>query len=292
QRWSENSTRHDQLKQALKQLLPLKQAYPDLFSFKILGTTENFAVCDSTTALIGMQTLATETSLFPTVNLKLRTSDPAVIQPLLQRFENPTIDQDDAGSYFNRGITRYDMRNYGGAVDDFTQVINICPSAAAYNCRGVAWAEMGNIADALRDFGHAIRLDARLFAARCNRGALRTEVRDYDGAIKDLETAVEICPDSAIPYFYAGQALQAMGGLHQAIGQFGLAIERQPNLALPYCYRGTAHQKQGNLRQAIADLETAAQLLRTSGDINNLTQVMRKLNTLKQGLPVRTSVLL
>ncbi|MEM7794967.1 MAG: hypothetical protein AAF579_11030, partial [Cyanobacteria bacterium P01_C01_bin.118] len=113
QRWSENSTRHDQLKQALKQLLPLKQAYPDLFSFKILGTTENFAVCDSTTALIGMQTLATETSLFPTVNLKLRTSDPAVIQPLLQRFENPTIDQDDAGSYFNRGITRYDMRNYG-----------------------------------------------------------------------------------------------------------------------------------------------------------------------------------
>lgn len=292
QRWSTNSTRHDQLKQALKQLLPLKQAYPDLFSFKILGTTENFAVCDSTIALIGMQTLATETSLFPTVNLKLRTSDPAVIKPLLQRFKNPTIDQADAGSYFNRGITRYDMRNYTGAVDDFTQVIGIRPNAAAYNCRGVAWAEMGNIADALQDFGHAIRLDARLFAARCNRGALRIEVRDYDGAMRDLEMAIEICPNSAIAYFYMGQALQAMGELRQAVGQFGLAIERQPNLALPYCYRGAVYQKQGNLRQAIADLEIAAQLLRTSGDRNNLTQVMRKLNTLKQELPVRTSVLL
>lgn len=292
QRWCENSARHRQLKHTLKQLLPLKQAYPNLFSFKILGTTENFAVCDSTSALIGMQTLATETSLFPTVKLKLRTTDPMVIHPLIQRFENPTIDNEDAGSYFNRGITRYDMRNYAGAIDDFTQVISIRPSAAAYNCRGVTWAEMDNYADALQDFGHAIRLDARLFAARCNRGALRIDFRDYAGAINDLEMAVEIHPESAIPYFYLGQACQALGDMRQSIGQFGLAIERQPNLALPYCYRGAVYQKQGNLRQAIADLEVAAQLLRTSGDINNLNQVMRKLETLKQGLLVRTTVLL
>ncbi|MBT9316005.1 hypothetical protein [Leptothoe spongobia] len=292
QRWSESSTRHRQLKQALKQLLPLKQAYPNLFSFKILGTTENFAVCDSKSALIGMQNLATQTSLFPTVKLRLRTTDSAVIHPLIHRFENPTIGNEDAGSYFNRGITRYDMRNYAGAVDDFTQVISIRPSAAAYNCRGVAWAEMSDYADALRDFGHALRLDTRLFAARCNRGALRLNVRDYAGAISDLETAVEIRPESAIPYFYLGQALQALGELRQAVEKFGLAIERQPNLALPYCYRGAVYQKQGNLRQAIADLEVAAQLLRTSGDANNLNQVMRKLETLKQRLPVKTTVLL
>ncbi|MGD1857783.1 MAG: hypothetical protein ACFB2W_26405 [Leptolyngbyaceae cyanobacterium] len=292
QRWSTDSVRHRQLKQALKQLLPLKQSYSDLFSFKILGTTENFAVCDSTAALIGMQTLSTQTSLFPTVTLKLRTTDAAVIQPLIQRFENPTIDDQDAGSYFNRGITRYDMRNYAGAVDDFTQVISIRPSAAAYNCRGVAWAEMRNPADALQDFGQAIRLDSRFFAARCNRGAIRLDVRDYGGALSDLEAAAEISSDSAIPYFYLGQGLQALGELQQAIGQFSLAIERQPNLALPYCYRGAVYQRQGNLRQAIADLEVAAQLLRTSDDINNLTQVVRKLEALKQELPVRTAVLL
>ena len=291
QRWSESSVRHRQLKHALKQLLPLKKDYPDLFSFKILGTTENFAVCDSSSALIGMQTLSTQTSLFPTVKLKLRTTDPAVIRPLIQRFENPTIDSEDAGSYFNRGITRYDMRNYGGAVDDFTQVISIRPSAAAYNCRGVAWLEVGNRAEALQDFGQAIRLDAHLFAARCNRGVLRIDVRDYDGAIGDLEAAVDLRPQSAIAYFYLGQALQSSGNLRQAIGKFGLAIERQPNLALPYCYRGAVYQKQGNLRQAIADLETAAHLLRTSGDMNNLIQVIRKLETLEQEARVGASVM-
>ncbi|NEQ51094.1 MAG: hypothetical protein F6K11_13325 [Leptolyngbya sp. SIO3F4] len=292
QRWSESSLRHRQLKHALKQLLPLKQTYPQLFSFKILGTTENFAVCDSKSALIGMQTLSTQTSLFPTVKLKLRTSDPAVVQPLLQRFENPTIDDGDAGSYFNRGVTRYDMRHYAGSIDDFTQVISIRPSAVAYNCRGVAWAEMGDYADALQDLSHAIRLDRRFFAARCNRGVLRIDVRDYAGAISDLEMAIEIRPESAIPYFYLGQALQAVGELRQAVEKYGLAIERQPNLALPYCYRGAVYQKQGNPRQAIADLEVAAQLLRTGGDVNNLNQVMRKLETLKQDLPVRTTVLL
>lgn len=290
QRWSEHSTRHQQLKQALNQLLPLKQEYPDLFSFRILGTAENFAVCDAKCALVGMQALPTQTSLFPTVKLKLRTTDPAVMRSLIQRFENPAIDADDAGAFFNRGVTRYDIRDCNGAIEDFTQVIAIRPSAAAYNSRGVAWFEIGDYAKALQDFGHAMRLDARLFAARCNRGVLRIAVRDYGGALSDLEAAVDLRPRSAIPYFYQGQALQFLGDLPQAIKQFGLAIERQPDLALPYCYRGAAYQKQGHLEQAMTDLETAARLLRSSGDMTNLNQVMRKLEALKQELRVRTAV--
>lgn len=292
QRWCEDSVRHRQLKQALNQLLPLKQAYPDLFSFKILGTTENFAVCDSTSAIIGMQALPTQTSLFPTVKLKLRTTDPAVIRPLMQRFEDLVIDADDAGAYFNRGITRYDMRDCAGAIEDFTQVVNICPSAAAYNCRGVARMEMHDYAEALKDFGHAIRLNSGLFAARCNRGVLRIDIRDYDGALDDLAAAVDLRPQSAIPYFYQGRIFQFLGELQQAVGRFSLAIERQPKLALPYCYRGAAYQKQGKLLQAIADLETAARLLRSNGDVNNLKQVMRKLDMLKQALQVKAAVVI
>ena len=121
---------------------------------------------------------------------------------------------------------------------------------------------------------------------------LRIDLRDYAGAISDLKTAVELKPKSAIPYFYLGQALQSLGELREAVKQFGLAVERQPNLALPYCYRGTAYQKQGCLQQAITDLETAARLLRTSGDVKNLNQVMRKLESLKQGVRVRTAILL
>ncbi|MEM8612314.1 MAG: hypothetical protein AAGF93_09880 [Cyanobacteria bacterium P01_H01_bin.105] len=292
QRWSESNARHRQLKQALNQLLPLKQDYPALFSFKILGTTENFAVCDATSALIGMQALSTQTSLFPTIKLKLRTVEPTVIQPLIQRFENPVIDAEDTAAYFNRGITRYDMRDCSGAIDDFTQVIDLCPSAIAHNCRGVAWMEVNEYAKALQDFGHAIRLNSGLFAARCNRGVLRIDIRDYEGALADLVAAVDCCPQSAIPYFYQGRIFQLQGELRQAVSKFALAIERQPKLALAYCYRGTAYQKQGKVLQAIADLETAARLLRTTGDVNNLKQVTRKLDKLKQVLQVKATVTL
>ncbi|MEM9976967.1 MAG: tetratricopeptide repeat protein [Cyanobacteria bacterium P01_D01_bin.2] len=284
-RWREDSARHRQLKQAFRQLLPLKQDYPDLFSFKVLGTTENFAVCDSTCALVGMQALSTQTSLFPTVAPKLRISDPSVIQPLIERFENPIIEVTNAGAYFNRGRTRYDTRDFAGAIDDFTQVIAMGPSAAAYNCRGVAWLDRGNRDKALQDFSHGIRLDASLFAPHCNRGVLRLDRRDYAGALNDLEAATDLCPQSAIPYFYQAQALQALGNLRHAIQQFTLAIERRSDLALPYCYRSVAYQKQGSLHRAIADLEIAARLLRTRGDMNNLEQVTRKLETLKQGPP-------
>lgn len=287
QRWCHQ--RSQQLKQALNQLLPLKQNYPELFSFKILGTTENFAVCDSEFALVGMQALSTQTSLFPTVNLKLRTRDTAVIQALTQRFENPVIDTDDSGAYFNRGITRYDIRNCAGAIDDFTQVLTSRPSAAAYNCRGVAWCELNDYAKALQDFGHAIQLDPRLFEACCNRGVLRIAVRDYEGALNDLEAAASLRPHSPIPYFYQGQALQSSGNGHEAIRRFSLAIDRQPEQALPYCYRGIAYQKQGQRQQAISDLETAARLLRAAGDITNLNQVIHRLETLQQGPRMRTA---
>ncbi|MBX2865821.1 MAG: tetratricopeptide repeat protein [Leptolyngbyaceae cyanobacterium MAG.088] len=292
QRWSEDNTRHRQLKHALNQLLPLKKDYPQLFSFKILGTTENFAVCDSRSAIIGMQGLSTQTSLFPMVKLKLHTTEQAVIQPLIQRFENPVIRADDAVAYFNRGVTRYDMRDFTGAIDDLTQVIDIQPNAAAYNCRGVAWMEMNDYARALQNFTQAIRLNSGLFSARCNRGVLRIDIRDYDGALDDLTAASDLCAQSAIPYFYKGRIFQFLGELRQAVGQFSLAIERQPKLALPYCYRGAAYQKQGKVLQAIADLETAARLLRTTGDVNNLKQVMRKLNKLKQVLQVKAAVVI
>lgn len=290
QRWSAAAGKQNQLKHAFHQLLRLKQDYRDLFSFKILGTTENFAVGDTTCALVGIQALQTQTSLFPHVNLKLRTTDLTVIQSLIQRFETPAIEVNDIGAYFNRGITRYDIAAYGDALEDFSQVIQTRPSAAVYNWRGVAWVEVGDVARALQDFGKAVRLDTRLFEAHCNRGVLRIDVRDYQGALSDLETAAALRPTSAIPYFYQGKALQLLGDVPRAVVQFGQAIERQPQLALPYCYRAIACQKQGNVHQAVSDLETAASLMRTAGDVKNLDQVIRKLETLKQGPQLRTAV--
>ncbi|MEL6327329.1 MAG: tetratricopeptide repeat protein [Cyanobacteria bacterium J06626_23] len=286
-RWGDYSEQRRRLKTALNLLLPLKQAYPTLFKFKVLGTKENFLVCDRTFAIVGVQSMQTQTSVFPNVNVKLRTANAEVIQHLIRRFDTPSLAPQDGDAYFNRGTTRYDLRDQPGAIADYSQVLELDPThAVAYNNRGLAWADMGEFDKALSDFSRAINLDSHLFVAYCNRGLLRLENRDPVGAIADFTEAIALHPSSAIGYFYRGQAAQAMGDMTQAITDFGAAIERSPQLALPYCYRGAAYQKQGDTRRAIADLEVAARLLRSTGDVNNLDQVNRTLEKLTQPEPV------
>jgi Tfp pilus assembly protein PilF len=288
QRWGDYGDQRHRMKTALNQLLPLKQAYPDLFKFKILGTKENFLVCDRTYAIVGMQSMQTQSSVFENVQLKLRTTHAPVIAQLIQRFDNPNLDPCDAMAYFNRGTTRYDLRDQPGAIADYTQVLEINPAhAVAFNNRGLAWVDLGEINNALQDFTRAIELDSQSFAAYCNRGTLRLEFNDPAGAIADLTEAMRLHPISALPYFYRGQALQNLGELTNAIADFGSAIERSPNVAWAYCYRGAVYQKQGDTRRAIADLESAARYLRLQGDVNNLNQVVRTLEKLKTTTPVR-----
>ncbi len=290
QRWGDSSEQRRRLKTALNLLLPLKQAYPNLFKFKVLGTKENFLVCDRTFAIVGVQSLQTQTSVFPNVNLKLKTANAEVIQHLIRRFDTPSLDPQDGDAYFNRGTTRYDLRDQPGAIADYSQVLELDPThAVAYNNRGLAWADMGEFDKALSDFNQAINLDSHLFVSYCNRGLLRMEQDDAGGAMLDLSEAIALHPRSAIAYFYRGQAAQALGDTTQAIADFGSAIELSPNLALPYCYRGAAYQKQGDTRRAVADLEVAARLLRATGEVNNLTQVMRTLERLSQNEPVRAT---
>ncbi|MDJ0704243.1 MAG: tetratricopeptide repeat protein [Leptolyngbyaceae cyanobacterium MO_188.B28] len=282
QRWRVESGQKRLLKNALNKLLPLKQSYPDHFKFKILGTDENFLVCDDTFAILGVQQLAASNTVFPELSMKLRTTEPQVIDELTKRFDDPTLDPQDAVAYFNRAGTRQDLGDYWGAIADYTQVLCIHPwDATVYNNRGLIWADLNESAPAITDFSDAIKHNSDSFSAYCNRGVLQLEQGDLQDAIADLNKAVELNPLSPIPYFYRGSALQKVGNLSEAIEDYGAAIERSDNIALPYCYRGAAYQKIGDTRRAIADLELAAELLKGQNDSNNLTQVMRTLNKLK-----------
>ena len=291
QRWRVEPGQKRLLKNALNKLLPLKQAYPDHFKFKILGTDENFLVCDDTFAILGVQQLATSNTVFPELSMKLRTTDPLVIEELTKRFNDPMLDPQDAVAYFNRAGTRQDLGDYWGAIADYTQVLCINPwDAAVYNNRGLIWADLNEFTPAITDFSDAIKHDPNSFTLYCNRGVLQLEHGDLQAAIADLNKAVQLNPLSPIPYFYRGTALQKVGDLPGAIEDYGAAIERSDNIALPYCYRGAAYQKIGDVRRAIADLEAAAELLKGQNDSNNLTQVIRTLNKLKSSSTVQSVV--
>lgn len=283
QQWRLTTSQRRLLKSTLNLLLPLKQQYPDRFSFKILGTTEQFIICDQSYAVIGLQSLPANSSAFPELDLRVKTTDTSVIAHLLQRFEHPDSLPEDADAYFNRAVTRYDLRDAEGAIADYGQVLRLKPDdAVALNNRGLIWAEKKQYQRALDDFDHALSKQGDLFAARCNRGWLQMHRGHLDQAIADFSQAIPSQINAAIPYFYRGQARQNLGDSLGAIADFTQAIQKNPRAALAYCYRGAAYQRQGDINRAIHDLETAASLMHAQGDNRSLAQVTQVLASLKQ----------
>ncbi|NER78341.1 MAG: tetratricopeptide repeat protein, partial [Leptolyngbya sp. SIO1D8] len=261
----------------------LKQNYPDYFSFKILGTDEQFLVCDRTYAIVGLQALPSASSTFPELDLRLKTTEADVINQLLHRFDHPDHLAEDTTAYFNRAITRYDLRDPKGAIADFSQVLRMTPEdAIAANNRGIIWAEQQQYAKALKDFNQALSLEADLFSARCNRGWLLMNQGNVDQAIVDFDQAINADPASAIPYFYRGMARQKVGDSSESIADYTEAIRHNGQVALIYCYRGAAYQHQGQLSWAITDLEMAASLFHAQEDHRSLAQITQVLSSLKQ----------
>jgi tetratricopeptide (TPR) repeat protein len=288
QRWA-IQPRQKELQETLQRLLRLKQTYPDQFQFQILGTSENFLVSDQQFAVLGTDDSLIQNSLFPDLELKLRTTDREVIQQLIHRFDHPVIHPEDVTAYWNRAVTRYDLGDKQGALADFNQVLAGTPNdAIAYNYRGLVRFDLGDREGASSDFGHAIDLDPEFITAYCNRGFVASEMGDQLGAIADFSLAIQAQPDSAIAFFYRGLAGQKIGDLQGALTDYNAAIQLIPDAPQCYYYRGITLQKLQNFEGAIADFEQAAELFMQRGNKANADKAVKNLSRLQQALDIGT----
>ncbi|MGA7937976.1 MAG: tetratricopeptide repeat protein [Kovacikia sp.] len=282
-----NPTERGFLYETLNQLTQLKRQYPNQFRFKVLGTSENFLVCDRSFAILGAQSIATASIVFPQAAVGLRTTDLDVIQGLVGRFDDPMLDATDTIAYYNRATTRYDLGDVPGAIADYTQVLRFNPDAdAAYNNRGLAYYDQENRQKAIQDFGLAVQSNPRNFIAYCNRGFIRSEMGDKLGAIEDYTYALQINPDYSTAYFYRGLARTRLQNKLGAIEDYSEVIRLNPQDATAYFYRGLAEIKIGQRLNAINDLHQAAQLFSEQGDTENYQQTLRTIKKLHKTLVI------
>ncbi len=286
-RRSINSTDKGFLYDTLNQLTQLKRQYPDQFRFKVLGTSENFLVCDRSFAILGTQSLPTASVVFPQAAVGLRTTDAHVIQGLVERFDDPALDDSDAIAYFNRAITRHDLGDLQGAIADYNEVLRINPNNdVAYNNRGLVRYDLNTLPAAIADFDLAVQHNPNNYIAHCNRGFVRSELGDKLGAIEDYTYAVQINPDYTTAYFYRGLARTRLQNKLGAIQDYTEVIRLNPEDATAYFYRGLASIKIGHRLDAIKDLRQAAQLFAAQGDKTNYQQTVRTLRKLHKTLVI------
>ncbi|MBR0261520.1 MAG: tetratricopeptide repeat protein [Selenomonadaceae bacterium] len=123
-----------------------------------------------------------------------------------------------------------------------------------YN-RATTQAEKDKIREQMND------ADRDFLANQKNEEGLKIHyAKDYNGAIKLYNEAIELKPDWSWPYNNRGNAYEDLKQYERAIQDYDKAIEINPNYLMAYNNRGNAYSDLGQNERAIQDYDKAIQL--------------------------------
>jgi tetratricopeptide (TPR) repeat protein len=196
--------------------------------------------------------------------------------------ENP----DEADFYTQRGMSYFLSCNYEKAKEDLSKAITLEPqNADLYYKRALAQFQSGAKDNALADLGKAIELQPQMSANFYFKRAL---VYSHLGgktkeAIADLDKAVEMKPNDPVYLLNRGMEYALLGDHAKAIADFDRAIEAKPSAAaIVYKNRALSKLENKDSAGAIKDLQEAAQIYQTEGDMFGSSQVKQLLAKIKK----------
>jgi len=232
---------------------------------------------------------------------------------------NPNYTQ----AYLNRGYTRLQAGDNWGSLEDFDQALHLDPvSAKAYFSQmapifsneleavedetlqliqglilqGNLRYESGDYQAALNAYNQALNLDPNNTEAYNRRSTVRSALRDYTGALEDLEKAknLSLSNELVLPpvpvasvgttakeYYQQGLEKLQIGDFQGAIEDFNQVLQMNGNDATTLTCRGFAYRRLGDNQKAIADLHTAAELFHQQGDMKSSQEIAETLKKLQ-----------
>ena len=201
------------------------------------------------------------------------------------------IDPDDASNHAARGQIHYEAKDWAPAVADLTEAIRLtrrdegpAPDFSTVHwyifARGEAYRNLADYDRAIADYTETVRLaeaqrflrdESMIFVALCNRADARDSKKDYDGAIADLNQAIDRAPKEGLKA--AGLTRRAGVRKHRkdvdgALADYAEALRIAPEdktaAAVSYVNRGQIESDRNDLEAALADCSKAVLLLPTN----------------------------
>ena len=171
------------------------------------------------------------------------------------------LDPDFDAAYFRRGLSKHYLKDYYGAIADYTKSIGFDPDyASTYSNRGWSKAGLEDYYGAIADYTKAIELNPNYANAYSNRGLAKYDLKDHEGAIADYTKAIELDPDFDAAYYNRGSAKNFLKDYYGAIADYTKSIGFDPDYAGAYSNRGISKENIGDLNGACVDWRKAAGL--------------------------------
>ncbi len=184
-----------------------------------------------------------------------------------------------AETYFERGITQFQLRRFNDALGWFNKAIEADPKNALYYInRSALQSEMIDFIASIENNVQVLALD--------NSGVTKTVVQqqgmkeyNYDDAISDLNTAARIMPDLTYVYYNLGNLRCLSNAYPEAISNYTYAIQLYPYFGEAYYNRGLVHIYLRETEKGCLDISKAGEL-----GIEEAYSVIKKYCTKKDNL--------
>ena len=122
-----------------------------------------------------------------------------------------SADEAMANKLFTEAISMHE-KDALSAIKLYSQAIEYNPNYSdAYNNRGNLKKELGDIDGAMADYNKAIELDPNSDLCLSNRGNLKADIKDYSGAIADYDRAIELNSQNYTAYNNRGTVNKQLG---------------------------------------------------------------------------------
>lgn len=184
----------------------------------------------------------------------------------------------DAMVYSQRGLDKYEQKDYSGAVTEFTRAINAQPSNQNfYTMRGTAYEDLGNDIEAERDFQKTLEIHNTDFVASYRLGMVYFRKKDFENAVKWLRVSHQNAPDSDLSHVgitnnnilfvhkkiiagNLGNFLTQLKQFEEGFKYLDEAIKLDPQYHNPYMVKGMAYAQMGKPKEGIPYLKKAMEL--------------------------------
>ncbi len=151
-----------------------------------------------------------------------------------------------AALYRSRAAVRTRVGDHAGALEDFTELLDLESDAAAYVGRGWCYLTADAVKLANADFDRALRLNPKDADARNGRANARVRLGNYQDAVDDAEQALELGPATASLRYNAARVFAQAA---QKAAEDGTPAGGRRDLSAKYQERAL-----GLLREALAAL--------------------------------------